>query len=237
MAEYTLHLGDCLSYMRTLPDGCFDAVVTDPPYFLPAQHYQTRRRFTRNFSDLGILEHFFRDFFGELSRVLRPTGTFYIFCDGQSYPLFWYHAYSFTKAVRPLIWDKGVAFNGYTWRHQHEIILYGEMPEAPALPTGDGDILRSRAVPVLEREHPAEKPVSLIRKLLEKVEGIVFDPFAGSGAVGIAAMQSGLDFVGCEINPEYVTISERYIREASQQPPLFIPEPAPKPEQAGLFNA
>ena len=32
MAEYTLHLGDCLEYMKTLPDGAVSAVVTDPPY-------------------------------------------------------------------------------------------------------------------------------------------------------------------------------------------------------------
>lgn len=32
MAEYTLHLGDCLDVMRTLPDNSVDSVVTDPPY-------------------------------------------------------------------------------------------------------------------------------------------------------------------------------------------------------------
>lgn len=32
---YTLHLGDCLEVLRTLPDNSIDAVVTDPPYALP----------------------------------------------------------------------------------------------------------------------------------------------------------------------------------------------------------
>jgi DNA modification methylase len=31
---YTLHLGDCLEYMRTMPAGSVDAVITDPPYGL-----------------------------------------------------------------------------------------------------------------------------------------------------------------------------------------------------------
>lgn len=35
MAEYTLHLGDCLDVMRTLPDNSVDSVVTDPPYAFP----------------------------------------------------------------------------------------------------------------------------------------------------------------------------------------------------------
>ena len=29
---YTLHLGDCLEYMKTMPDKSVDAVITDPPY-------------------------------------------------------------------------------------------------------------------------------------------------------------------------------------------------------------
>ncbi|WP_288077108.1 DNA methyltransferase [Pseudomonas sp.] len=35
MADYTLHLGDCLDVMRTLPDNSVDSVVTDPPYAFP----------------------------------------------------------------------------------------------------------------------------------------------------------------------------------------------------------
>jgi site-specific DNA-methyltransferase (adenine-specific) len=34
MAQLTLHLGDCLEVMRTMPDCSVDAVVTDPPYGL-----------------------------------------------------------------------------------------------------------------------------------------------------------------------------------------------------------
>ena len=130
MTDVKLYLGDCLEVMRGMPDKCVDAVITDPPYFLPAQHYQTRKQFQRNFSDLGILEHFFKDLYTEMARVIRDDGCFYMFCDGQSYPLFWYHGFKISKSVRPLIWDKSVSINGYGWRHQHEIILFGEMPKA-----------------------------------------------------------------------------------------------------------
>ena len=66
-----LYLGDCLEVMRSMPDKCVDAVITDPQYFLPAQHYQTRKQFQRNFSDLGILEHFFKDLYTEMARVIK----------------------------------------------------------------------------------------------------------------------------------------------------------------------
>ncbi|MFW9952264.1 MAG: hypothetical protein ACFFKA_19255, partial [Candidatus Thorarchaeota archaeon] len=85
-------------------------------------------------------------------------GFIYIFCNDDSYPLFWYYCYPFSKNVRTLIWDKITSFNGYGWRHQHEIILYAEMPESPKITTGDGDILKDRAVKVDNRDHPAEKP-------------------------------------------------------------------------------
>ena len=32
MVDVQLHLGDCLEFMRTLPDKSVDAVITDPPY-------------------------------------------------------------------------------------------------------------------------------------------------------------------------------------------------------------
>lgn len=37
MAEITLHLGDCLEVMRSMPDKSVDAVITDPPLRLPLE--------------------------------------------------------------------------------------------------------------------------------------------------------------------------------------------------------
>lgn len=48
--------------------------------------------------------------------------------------------------------------------------------------------------------------------------GLVLDLFAGSGRTGIEAMRLGLDFVGCELNPEYAEMARRLLRAES---PLF----------------
>ncbi len=48
--------------------------------------------------------------------------------------------------------------------------------------------------------------------------GMVLDPFSGSGRTAIAAQRLGLDYTGVELNPEYVSMSERKIRDDS---PLF----------------
>src|SRR3990167_3975825 len=73
--------GDCLELMKLLDDKSVNLIVTDPPYFLPAQHYATRKRFTRNFGDLGIVEHFYRNLFDGYARVLKDDGSLYMFCD------------------------------------------------------------------------------------------------------------------------------------------------------------
>lgn len=212
MTQYEVHHEDCFDTMKRMPDHSVDMILTDPPYFLPATHYQTRKQFSRNFSDLGILEYFYRDLFQQFQRILKPTGVLYMFCDGQSYPLFYYHLFPFCKSVRPLIWDKKTSINGYSWRHQHELILFAEMAQAPKRPTGDGDILRCNAVKVNERQHPAQKPVELLQQLILKssMEGdVVYDPFAGSGSTIVAARECGRYGIASECGKEYFDIMEK----------------------------
>ena len=205
---------DCMDGFKQLEENSIDLIVIDPPYFLPAVHYNTRKQFSRNFADLGILEHFFKDVFKEFERIIKPTGRIYIFCDGQSYPLFYYHLYSFCKHVRPLIWDKKTSINGYSWRHQHELIIFAEMPQTKPVPSGDGDILRHSAVKVNDRKHPAEKPVELLKRLIEKStkEGdVVLDCFAGSGSTLVACKQLKRRFIGFEKSLEYFKIAEKEV--------------------------
>ena len=208
--------GDCLKVMKDIPDNSIDLVLTDPPYFLPASHYQTRKQFIRNFSDLGILEYFIKDTFLQFNRITKESGIIYIFCDGQSYPLFYYHLYPFCKSVRPLIWDKKTSINGYSWRHQHELIIFAEMPKSKPIPTGDGDILRYSAVKVDSREHPAEKPIDLNKTLIEKSSqenDIILDPFLGSGTTAVAALNLNRKFIGIEIDPIYCQIALKRIEK------------------------
>jgi DNA modification methylase len=45
----------------------------------------------------------------------------------------------------------------------------------------------------------------------------IFDPFMGSGTTGVACMQLGRRFIGCEIDPAYFAIAEKRIRQAAAQ--------------------
>ena len=211
--------GDCLEHMRAMPAGCVDAVVTDPPYFLPATHYNTKDGWSKSLSELSILEHFFGDVFREVDRILKDDGFVYVFCDGQSYPIFFVQAYPYFKKVRPLIWDKISAYMGYSWRHQHEIILFGQRIKAPAVKTGDGDVLKFRSVGIKKREHLAQKPIDLLEKLIAKTTpegGTVLDPFMGSGSTGVACKNLGYDFIGIDLDPKYFEIAKKRIGEPVQ---------------------
>ena len=207
--------GDCINELQTLESYSVDLVVTDPPYFVPATHYNVRSGSFRSLSDLGILEHFFSAVFKELDRVITTDGHAYVFCDGQSYPVMYATAYPYFKSIRPLIWDKQTSINGYGWRHQHEIILFCQRQEAKPIPTGDGDILKCRAVPIKQREHLAEKPVALLETLIRKHEPrVVLDPFMGSAATGVAAKNTGCGYIGIEKEPAYFELAQRRIEAA-----------------------
>lgn len=199
----SIYHGDC---REVLPEVApVDLIVTDPPYFQPATHY-VQPRFEdiprRSWGDVAVLEHAFALWASMTDAVLKPTGTAYWFCDAQSYPLI-FRTFHHLGRVRLLVWDKETSFNGYTWRHQHELIAWIERQGAERVPTGDGDILRTRAVPVDDRLHPAQKPVDLCGRLITKHPGVVLDPFMGGGSVMLAARLQGRKAIGIEIEERY----------------------------------
>jgi site-specific DNA-methyltransferase (adenine-specific) len=62
--------------------------------------------------------------------------------------------------------------------------------------------------------HPTVKPIELMKYLIKLITpkgGTVLDPFNGSGSTGCAAVELGYDYIGCELDPKYVEISEKRI--------------------------
>ena len=48
-------------------------------------------------------------------------------------------------------------------------------------------------------------------KLITPPNGVVLDPFNGSGSTGMAAVELGHEYIGCELDPAYVEISRKRI--------------------------
>jgi len=83
------------------------------------------------------------------------------------------------------------------------------------------------AEPARSVGHPAPFPVELPYRCIQLYtfkEEIVLDPFMGSGQTAIAALKAGRNNVGYEIEPEYVKLAEKRIREFTREhlsPKLF----------------
>ena len=63
-------------------------------------------------------------------------------------------------------------------------------------------------------------------RLVTPPQGIVLDPFMGSGSTGKAAVRGGWAFIGIEQDSEYFAIAERRIAHAGQ-PPRIVTRATP----------
>lgn len=213
IGDCSLYRADSLDVMREI--GQVDAIVTDPPYAIPTT-VASGRTITRNVGDLSIVESAFRQHLQIWKSILGETGRAFIFCDGASYSVIYRAAYgSFNLAS--LVWDKEKIGMGREFRKRHELIVHAwgaATPVYQADGTGYPDVIRCKPVPNAQRHHPAEKPVDLISSLLRVCGDVVADPFMGSGSTGVAAVNAGKRFVGCEIEQSYFDIACRRIEQA-----------------------
>ena len=101
-----------------------------------------------------------------------------------------------------------------------------------------GDVIRSHPTRPVERniaKHPSLKPQSFLRHVVRAVlplgEGIVLDPFAGSGSTLAAAEAVGYDSLGTELDPHYVKVAKSAIPAlAAMAAPALSARPTSTPE-------
>ena len=62
-----------------------------------------------------------------------------------------------------------------------------------------------------KNHHPTVKPIKLMSYLINLItppDGVVLDPFMGSGSTGVASIKEGHWFIGCEMDEDYLQIAE-----------------------------
>ncbi len=218
-AGITIYHGDCRDILPTL--GPVDLVLTDPPYGVSYVSNARRSGFDQ--------------IIGDASQDVALAGIRgCLLCLRNNRHLYIFGRYDFshlpvTKTAE-LIWDKTTPSKGdmaSTYGQSHEYIQFTTfVPSQANRARGDGRLaarlrrgsvlrhprLNSRAV----NRHPTEKPVSLLRELIEASSLLgetILDPFMGVGSTLIAAQLEGRRAIGIEIEERYCEIAAKRLAQ------------------------
>jgi len=229
--------GDCLDVMRQLPDGCVDAVVTDPPYASGGRNQAAARnvvtKSTRDDDEWFIGDNmgsdtyvrWMRQIARESLRVASYGSQALVFTDWRQYTNLVTAWESVGWSLRGcIVWDKakGGAMGSY-WRNNHEWVCAFTKGQPRPLPHGSFFNTWKGTKPH-GGEHPTEKPRDLMAYLCESVtpsDALILDPFNGSGTTGLGALDSKHRYIGIEREASYVDIARRRIADAAAQGNLF----------------
>lgn len=210
----TLYLGDCREIAPTLDRPA--AVISDPPYGISFASNRTTKTTTASWMNKQIAND------GDTS--------------ARDYILSWHNGawamFGSDKREKPnntrgtLIWDKGPASGmgdiTFPWKPSYELIFIGGYGWRGSRDEG---VIKGHTIVTcasMGRVHPNEKPISLMSYLISKApQGLILDPFMGSGSTGVASVKMRIPFVGIEIDVNYFDIACRRIEEAQRQGDLF----------------
>lgn len=204
--------GDCLELMRELPDGCVDAVITDPPYgiaYNPSGGNGAAQR--GNLPPVYADDRPFKPspFLGFPQVVLFGANHFCSRLPDSDCWLVWYKrdgVPSIAFGDCELAWTN---LPGQSRVYNH--LWHGMLRDSER-----GEL----------RVHPTQKPVALMEWCIEQAgfPETILDPFLGSGTTAVAAKKLGRHFLGFEISEDYCRIARERIALVEAQPNLFEPK-------------
>lgn len=228
---YDLVRADSFEYIKTVPTGSIDLILTDPPYNLSP--YSTgnikmnwRKDFNNDLAEWDRTTFSPAQWVDEFIRVLKPTGNIFAF---TSYNLLgkWHEVFDPKfDTFQFMVWHKrnpppkirragflnscelivGMWNKGHTWNFGKQ----SEMHNFIETPICMGNERLKNPV------HPTQKPVKVLKhviNLASKPGDLVFDPFMGVGSTGAAALELGLRFLGVEIDPTYHEAASKRLEE------------------------
>ena len=222
---------DSREIIRRIPDNAIDFILTDPPYNL-GQHstgnipLPGRTAMNNDVADWDKIDFNPEEWADELIRILKPTGNLFIFTSYNQLGR-WYecldHRFDTSNFMvwhktnpAPKIFKAGflnsceMIFTCWNKRHTWNFISQAAMHNFIESP------ICMRPERLTNPKHPTQKPVAILKKMIEIAsnEGdIVFDPFMGVGSTGVAALELGRRFIGVEIDETYFQAARDRINE------------------------
>ena len=240
-AKIDLRLGDCFEILKSVPDHSIDCIVTDPPYgnthcdfdcivdeptlLRELKRVVKPKRAVCIFCMLrmavrliNIDPKWFR--YEWILAKQRATG----FLDCKKRPLRAHELLLIFGDGQPLYNPLKTAGKEYkmSMRHGKQALYtklklhYSNNNNGDRYPT---TILPHNNVNYVNNIHPTQKPVDLCEYLIRTYSNagdVILDPFAGSGTTAVACIQTGRNFIGCEINEKYYKLAVDRIEKAQK---------------------
>jgi len=212
---------DALSGLKKLKDNSIDIAFVDPPY-------NVGKNYGEGIDDSlpdKEFEQLMKDVISEFRRVTKRGFAFYL--DWKQYQKFW----NLIPDAEPIIIFKrssGVVYSPLKIVQHHHVIL----TTAPAIKKqckslwddirvmGEGYFFREERF-----DHPAQTSLKATRRYIEYFteEGdTVLDCFMGVGTTAVAAQLEDRNYIGFELNQEYIDRANNRIKNASKQLELDI---------------
>ncbi len=228
----SIKAADFRQFLDGIDDSGVDLLLTDPPYTISRKtgFQQLGPNSVERFAvsmDFGKWDHGIVDLTAlcaQAYRILRNGGTLIVFYDlWKITDLACAMEDAGFKQLRFIEWLKTnpVPLNSKRnyLTNSREIAVLGVKKGCPTFNSEYDNGIYRHAIPNNgKRLHPTQKPLELMRQLIEKHSrpgDLVIDPFLGSGTTALAANQLKRNFAGCDIDKDYVRIAKERISHAT----------------------
>lgn len=221
--------GDSKEIIKRIPDNSIDFILTDPPYNL-GQHstgnipLPGRTAMNNDVAEWDMVDFKPEEWADEFIRILKPTGNLFIFTSYNQIGR-WYncldHKFDTTNFMiwhktnpAPKIFKAGflnsceMIFTCWNKKHTWNFISQAEMHNFLESP------ICMRPERLSDPKHPTQKPVSILKRMVEIASNksdIIFDPFMGVGSTGVAALELERRFIGIELDKTYFDAAKKRI--------------------------
>jgi DNA modification methylase len=210
----TIYCGDSAEILPTIAAGSVHMVCTDPPYVIGAVSSGALGSKSGGWQDMMNSAAWFTSWYREVDRMLKRNGSFWSFLNWRTLPVVMRAAVDAGLPITSLaVWDKEWIGPGGVQglRPSYELIALLAQPDFAVPNRGVADVFRHKVGSFKPNGHPAEKPVPIVRRVMEVAAvppgGLVVDPFMGSGTAAVAARDLGLQFVGIEAEEKWCEVA------------------------------
>lgn len=217
--------------MCRIDSDSIDLVCTDPPYKIGrisgGGTVNTIKGFRRSLEELERAEitegYDIRRFAKQVARVQGGNINAYFFCNKAQIPEY---LKIYVEEMRCkfdiLCWHKSNALPTYSNKYlsDTEYILYFRKGRGRLFPKSYEEAKTYFVEPINLADknswgHPTIKPQSIVSVLIKnstEPNGVVLDPFMGSGTTAVACKSLGRNYLGFEINAKYIEVAERRLQ-------------------------